>query len=417
MLLGCIADDFTGAGDLANMLAKQGMRTRLYIGVPDVEALDCEAGVVALKTRSIPSAQAVEASLAALTSLQAAGCHQFFFKYCSTFDSTPQGNIGPVAEALADALHATGVVVCPAFPATGRTLYQGHLFVAGKLLSESGMERHPLTPMTDPDIRRWLSLQTREAPGHVDHGIVRLGSVAIAAALREQGEAGCTLVVVDALNDDDLAAIGAAVVKAPLLTGGSGVALGLAANFKLGLDKSSSNAFAANCGPVAIFAGSCSIATRAQVDTYRTTHPALAIDVDRLLAGAGVLDDASAFLAANIGNMPLIYSSAAPEERRAADAAGYAADAVEQLFASLAQVVVAQGYRRLVVAGGETSGAVVSALGVRVLDVGPEIDPGVPALSAICADGVALSLALKSGNFGGADFLAKAASRLEQSFA
>lgn len=417
MLLGCIADDFTGAGDLANTLAKQGMRTRLYIGLPDVGALDCEAGVVALKTRSIPSAQAVEASLSALTALRAAGCRQFFFKYCSTFDSTRDGNIGPVAEALADALHATGVVVCPAFPATGRTVYQGHLFVADRLLSESGMERHPLTPMTDPDIRRWLSAQSREAPGHVDHGIVRKGSAAIAAALREQGEAGRTLIVVDALNDDDLVAIGAAVAEAPLLTGGSGAALGLAANFDFGSDRNASGVFATNSGPVAILAGSCSIATREQVETYRSKHPALAIDVGGLLGGDGVLEDASAFLAANIGDMPLIYSSAAPEDRRAADAGVKAADAVEQLFASLAQVAVAQGYRRLVVAGGETSGAVVSALDVRVLDVGPEIDPGVPALSAICADGTALSLALKSGNFGGPDLLAKAASRLEKGFA
>jgi uncharacterized protein YgbK (DUF1537 family) len=415
MLLGCIADDFTGAGDLANTLAKEGMRTRLYIGAPESGALDCEAGVVALKTRSVSPAEAVATSLAALAPLREAGCRQFFFKYCSTFDSTRDGNIGPVAEALANALQASGVIVCPAFPGTGRTLYQGHLFVGDRLLSESGMEGHPLTPMTDPDIRRWLSAQCRAAPGHVDHRTVRAGSAAISKALLEHAAAGRTLVVVDAIDDEDLRAIGAAAAGATLLTGGSGVALGLPANFRTDRDGDAASPFTAQPGPVALFAGSCSLATRAQIEIYRATHPALPVDVARLLSGSDVLDEATAFLEANRGQMPIIYSSAAPEARQLADADdGAAAAAVERLFASLAATAVFQGYRRLVVAGGETSGAVVTALGVRVLDVGPEIDPGVPALSTTCPDGVGLALALKSGNFGGADFLAKAVSRLER---
>src|SRR3712207_945526 len=199
MLLGVGGDDFTGSSDIANTLAKAGMRTVQYAGVPTALAGgDVEAGVVALKTRSIAPPDAVAQSLAALDWLAAQGCRQFVFKYCSTFDSTPHGNIGPVADALADRLGASPVIVCPAFPATGRTLYQGHLFVGDRLLSESGMERHPITPMTDPDIRRWLALQARSALGHVPWQTASAGPEALRAALDAEGEAGRRLVVVDA---------------------------------------------------------------------------------------------------------------------------------------------------------------------------------------------------------------------------
>ncbi|MBV9135614.1 MAG: four-carbon acid sugar kinase family protein, partial [Hyphomicrobiales bacterium] len=233
MLVGCIADDFTGASDLANTLAKGGMSTIQFVGVPKGMAqARCEAGVVALKTRSIAPPDAVAQSLTALRWLKTQGCRQFLFKYCSTFDSTPRGNIGPVAEALLQAIPASVAVVCPVFPATGRTLFMGHLFVKDRLLSESGMENHPLNPMTDPDLRRWLRLQTKGEVGFVPHSIVRQGGEAVSAALGAEAKAERRLVVVDAIEDADLLAIGAAVADQPLVTGGSGIALGLPENFR-----------------------------------------------------------------------------------------------------------------------------------------------------------------------------------------
>ena len=225
MKLGCIGDDFTGSSDLANTLAKGGMKTVQYTGVPDAPAgADVQAGVVALKSRSIDPDKAVAQSLAALDWLRAQGCSQFFFKYCSTFDSTPRGNIGPVADALAQALDAHRVIVCPAFPGTGRSVYQGHLFVKDTLLSESGMQNHPLTPMTDPDLRRWLAPQTRHSVGHVAAADVFAGPKAIAAALDAQHTAGHRHIVVDAIRDEDLHAIGRAARDLPLITGGPGAA-------------------------------------------------------------------------------------------------------------------------------------------------------------------------------------------------
>lgn len=420
MLLGCIADDFTGAGDLADTLARGGLRTRLFIDATGPFAA-CDAGVVALKTRSVPVGEAVARSLAAVERLLAAGCRQILFKYCSTFDSTAEGNIGPVAEALAARLSARSVVVCPAFPATGRTLYQGHLFVGDHLLSESGMERHPLTPMTDPDIRRWLARQATGPVGHVGHAVVARGADAIRAAL---ADAGTVLAVVDAVSDADLRAIGAAAAGAALVTGGSGIAIGLPGNFRrAGLPVKGGTAFAPATGPALVLSGSCSTATRAQVTRYAAAHPALEIDVDALMAGAPVVAEAEAFARAHADAAPLIYSSAEPERVAAAQARHgreASAAAVEGLFGTLARGAVARGITRIVAAGGETSGAVVSALAVHTLDVGPEIDPGVPALSASggAAGGTGpLALALKSGNFGQADFMERALVMLEHGHA
>jgi 3-dehydrotetronate 4-kinase len=414
MLLGCIADDFTGASDLANTLAKTGLRTTQFIGIPTEAAPeDCEAGVVALKSRSIPAPEAVALSLASLEWLQGQGCAQYLFKYCSTFDSTPEGNIGPVGEALAEALGVKGVVACPAFPTTGRRVFQGHLFVGDRLLSESGMEHHPLNPMSDPDLRRWLGRQTRQAVGHVPWPVVASGAGAIRAALDAGARRAEGLVVVDAIEDRDLLAIGEALDGARLLTGGSGIALGLAANFaKAGRLSDRGLAFRPQSGPAAILAGSCSKATLGQVDAFAARHPALALDIDKLMA-AEVAGQALAFMAEHLDETPICYSSAPPEavqEAHRRHGGPRVAQAVEGLFSELALGLVKLGVRRLVVAGGETAGAVVTALGLRALDIGPEIDPGVPALSA--RDG-ALALALKSGNFGGPDFFEKALGILE----
>src|SRR3954469_10943097 len=231
MLLGVIADDFTGASDIANTLAKGGLATVQFLGLPTKPAPEtCEAGVVALKSRSIAAADAVALSIEAFEWLRAQGCRQFVFKYCSTFDSTPEGNIGPVGEALAQALGARGVPACPAFPTAGRTVYQGHLFVGDRLLSESGMENHPLNPMTDPDLRRWLSRQCREPVGLVAWGSVRQGGAAVRKALDAAAGRGERLAIVDAVSDEDLIAIGEACAEAPLVTGGSRLPPGLAAD-------------------------------------------------------------------------------------------------------------------------------------------------------------------------------------------
>lgn len=419
MLLGVIADDFTGASDIANTIAKGtvpygGLRTAQFLGVPTLRApTDIEAGVVSLKSRTIPAKQAVEQSLAALQWLLEQGCRQIVFKYCSTFDSTKEGNIGPVGEALAAALNVRGVVVCPAFPGAGRTIYMGHLFVQDRLLSESGMQTHPLTPMTDPDIRRWLGYQTTASVGLIAHQTVSQGAAAIRKAL-EIARAEHTMMIVDAISDADLAAIGEAVADHKLITGGSGIASGLPANFiRQGLAAGNVERSTGIDGPEAILAGSCSGATRGQVDVHKSRHPTLPIDIDRVMKGEMLPDDLVAFIQANRGNAPLVYSSATPadvQRMQAKYGRETVAEKLEHLFAETARKLVDAGVTRLVVAGGETSGAVVSALNLGALKIGSEIDPGVPVL--LSGGEKPIALALKSGNFGAPDFFTKALERL-----
>ncbi|MEP0455640.1 MAG: 3-oxo-tetronate kinase, partial [Roseibium sp.] len=369
MLIGVIADDFTGASDIANTLAKGvqpegGLRTAQYPGVPtDPADASIEAGVVSLKSRSAPVQEAVRDSLDALVWLRAQGCKQIIFKYCSTFDSTPAGNIGPVADALAEALEATGVVVCPAFPTTGRTVYQGHLFVGDTLLSESGMQHHPLTPMTDPDLRRFLRLQTTAGVGHIPLSIVSQGVEPARDAIN-----GATdrYVVADAVSDADLLTLGAALADAKLITGGSGIALGLPRNLIAGRKPDARVADAVHVsGPEAILAGSCSGATRNQVDLHAQAHPTLAIDVPGVMEGRVTVETLVAFYDSNQGRAPLAYSSGSPDQVLALQSR-YGREAVaeklDNLFADTAKALVSKGYRRIVVAGGETSGAVAQAV-------------------------------------------------------
>ncbi len=409
MLLGVIADDFTGASDIGNTLAKGGLATAQFLGIPQSDAPpEIAAGVIALKSRSIPVSDAVAQSLAALEWLRAQGCRQIVFKYCSTFDSTPEGNIGPVGEALADALGVTtGVIACPAFPTVGRTVYQGHLFVHDRLLHESGLENHPLNPMTDADLRRWLARQTRGPVGLAAADTVRAGPEALRAALEGAQE---MLVIVDAVSDDDLLTIGKAVAGAPLLTGGSGIALGLPANFfEAGLATPTPVSAPRIDGPEAIIAGSCSGATRAQIDLHAASHPVLPIDVNGVMNGSITAPDIAEWLLARTGQAPLAYSSGTPEQVRALQETHgreRVSETLDTLFGAVAQRLLAGGIQRLVVAGGETSGAVVSALDLGALTLGAEIDPGVPALVSVGAEPVAL--ALKSGNFGAPDFFTKA---------
>lgn len=418
MLLGAIADDFTGASDLANTLAKEGMSTLQFVGVPtSADKVDCEAGVVSLKTRSIPADQAVAQSLAALDWLLGQGCRQILFKYCSTFDSTPRGNIGPVAEALVEALGADVAVVCPAFPATGRRIFMGHLFVGDRLLNESGMEKHPLTPMTDANLRRWLALQTRGEVGLVDLDAVRCGRGAIERALANEVQAGRRLVVVDATADEDLRTIGEAIAGHRLVTGGSGIALGLPENFRrAGLLRGAPAPLPSVEGPAVVLSGSCSVMSRRQVAGYLEDHPGLAIDPADLMSGAMTVDRAADWYQENSAAVPIFYSTADPAAVAGAQStfgAAEIAERIEQFFGGLAARLADAGVRRIVVGGGETSGAVVAALGVRDMAIGREIDPGVPIL--ISQRNGPLGLALKSGNFGTVDFFAKAIRAIEAS--
>lgn len=415
MLLGCIADDFTGASDLANTLAKGGMATVQFSGVPTAEApAHCEAGVVALKTRSIAPEQAIAQSLEALAWLRAQGCRQFVFKYCSTFDSTPEGNIGPVAEALLEALEAESAIVCPVFPATGRTLFMGHLFVNGRLLNESGMENHPLNPMSDADIVRWLGRQARTPVGLVPYAAVREGETAIRRALGAQTRGGARLVVVDAVVDDDLHAIGRAVADARLITGGSGIALGLPENFRAaGELADAGSGFEPLAGAAVALSGSCSTTSMAQVEHHVARHPGLAVSAADLMDDKMTVATALEFVEAHRDERPIVYSTAAPDEVRAIQARHgreAVAERVETFFAELARALVDAGIRQLVVGGGETSGAVTTALDLDTLVIGPEIDPGVPAM-AVNGDRP-LRIALKSGNFGATDFYDKAMNKL-----
>ncbi|CAH1651963.1 putative 3-oxo-tetronate kinase YgbK [Hyphomicrobiales bacterium] len=410
MLLGAIADDFTGASDLANTLARNGMATTLFVGVPDGDVAPAEAGVVALKTRSIAPGEAVRQSLDALAWLRRQGAGQILFKYCSTFDSTPEGNIGPVAEALSAALGAGVAVVCPVFPATGRTLYQGHLFVGDRLLSESGMEKHPLTPMTDPDIRRWLRRQTKGEVGLVPYAVVREGGEAIRAALAEIDKAA-KLAVVDAVTDNDLRAIGAAIADARLITGGSGIAIGLPDNFrKAGKLGTGRTAYSGIASPGVALSGSCSRASLAQLARHLDGHPGFALRPDAVMAGEVTVAAVRDFVLAHADDAPIVYSSAEPVAVKAAQerfGREAVAGAIESFFGALAAELVAAGVTRIAVGGGETSGAVVAALALQQLAIGPEIDPGVPALAGE-AGAEPIRLALKSGNFGALDFYAKA---------
>ncbi len=423
-LLGCIADDFTGATDLAAMLATQGMRSVQLIGVPrDGDAVpDADAIVVALKSRTAPAAAAVSDSLAALAWLREAGCAQFFFKYCSTFDSTDSGNIGPVADALVQALDAGFALACPAFPANGRSVFQGHLFVGSALLNESGMERHPLTPMTDANLVRVLGRQSEGSVGLVGFATVEQGAAAIRDAMTRLKEQGRRYAIVDAATDAHLHAIGAAAAAHPLLTGGSGVAIGLAENFRSSgrlQARDDAEDLPVVDGHAAALAGSCSRATLLQVATARAHMPVLELDPLETPDAAALTVQAAAWLHGRLSRTPVLVAAsqqpdrvAALQEKLGREAAGAL---VEQALSDIAAHMVAQGVRRLVVAGGETSGAVVTRLGLHRLRIGRQIDPGVPWTFAEARDATqpAMLLALKSGNFGAADFFAKSFALLD----
>ena len=423
LLLGCIADDFTGATDLANNLVRSGMRVVQTIGVP-AEPIEegVDAVVVALKSRTIAPALAVEQSLAALHWLRSLGARQMYFKVCSTFDSTPRGNIGPVTEALMDALGSDFAVATPAFPDNGRTVFQGHLFVGDQLLSDSGMRNHPLTPMTDANLVRVMQAQCRRRVGLIDYRSVGQGAQAIRARIAQLRAEGFGIAVVDAISNDDLFRLGPALSDAPLVTAGSGVAIALPANF--GIKPSAEAArLPAPAGAAAVISGSCSLATLSQLEHFRSIGGwVFALDPMELAADAeSVIARAIDEALPRLSTAPvLIASSASAQAVRDAQAqlgVEKAGSLVEAALARIAVALVEHGVGRLVVAGGETSGACVQALGVRQLRIGAQIDPGVPWCHAGQVRGreAGLHLCLKSGNFGADDFFTRAFAVLDSS--
>ncbi|OCR26858.1 membrane protein [Pseudomonas syringae] len=417
-LLGCIADDFTGATDLANMLVRGGMRTVQSIGIPTAEmaaGLDADAIVIALKSRTTPAAEAVAESMAALEWLRERGCEQIFFKYCSTFDSTAAGNIGQVSEALLKQLGSDFTLACPAFPENGRTIFRGHLFVQDQLLNECGMQHHPLTPMTDANLVRVLQSQTELKVGLLRYDSIAKGVEGVRSKIAELRADGVSMAIADVLSDADLYTLGEACADLPLLTGGSGLALGLPGNFRKAgklRDIDASQLESVSGGEV-VLAGSASVATNGQVAAWlEAKRPALRIDPLELAAGRPVVEQALEFARKSVETV-LIYATSTPDEVKAVQqqlGVERAGAMVEDALGQIAKGLLNAGVRRFVVAGGETSGAVVQALGVHLLHIGAQIDPGVPA--TVSSGSQPLALALKSGNFGGRDFFSKALKQL-----
>ena len=419
ILLGAVADDFTGATDLANTLVKEGMRVTQVLGVPDdaTDIGDAEAVVVALKSRTAPVAEAVEQSLAAMNWLKAQGAKQIISKYCSTFDSTADGNIGPIADAMLDATGGGMAFVCPAFPANKRTIYQGHLFVGPDLLSDSSMKDHPLTPMRDASLVRLMEAQSGKRCGLIPLDTVRRGAEAIQAAADALSKDGFAYAAVDALTDDDLRIIGYAAKDHALITGGSGVATGLPKNFRDAglLGDAVTPDQPAMTGRKLVMAGSCSTATRAQIEVAKANWPNRIINVHALAEGDAEIGAIIDWAKGQDASTPvLLYSSADPAEVKEIQArygVTEAGEMVERAMGIIASSLHQSGFDRIVVAGGETSGAVTTALKPKTLRIAREIATGVPWTEAL--GGAPLALALKSGNFGGPNFFTEAFEALE----
>jgi 3-dehydrotetronate 4-kinase len=419
ILLGSIADDYTGASDLANTLTKNGLRTVQTVGIPDPSLAlpDVDAVVVSLKIRSVPAAEAVAAATRAERWLRGRGAAHVLYKICSTFDSTDAGNIGPVTEALSDAAGGGVVVVTPAFPETGRTVYLGHLFVGGQPLDESPLKDHPLNPMHDANLVRVMARQSRGAAGLIDLPAITAGPDTVRARLQALRAAGVKFAIADAVFERDLETLGEIALETPVSTGASGLGLGLARALLRSGRASAGGATTADAirpvgGLSAIVAGSCSRATLQQLDVAERSMPVLRLDPEKLLAGPDEITAAISWAGDHICAGPVVVAaSASPEtvsrlqSQYGRDASGHA---IETATSIIAAELVARGVRRLVVAGGETSGAAVDRLAIPAFLIGPEIAPGVPVLRTVGNAQGDMLLALKSGNFGGEDFFTAA---------
>ena len=418
MKLGIIGDDFTGSSDIANNLKKSGMQVSMYAGIPtllpsEIKKELTDAAVIALKTRTIPIEEAISESLKALSWLKDCGCEQFIFKYCSTFDSTKKGNIGPVADAIMKELNTDFTIACPSFPDAGRTVYFGHMFVNGKPLNESGMENHPLTPMTDHNLVRWLNYQTKDNVGLIDFQTISRGANSIKERIETLKADGYKYAIVDTIKNNDFDIICNGVKDLPFLTGGSGIALGLPKIYKdRGLLSATNFEIPKNNSNAIILSGSCSVATINQINIYKENNPSLYVSPDEVINNEELVEKVFSWIKDNETLSPLVYSSSDTKtvtEKQKQYGQEILANKIENFFELLSKKLVKDNFGTFISAGGETSGAVIKGLGVQELKIGEEISHGVPALWSPHSDGnKPISVTLKSGNFGQTDFFERA---------
>ena len=418
MKLGIIGDDFTGSSDIANNLKKSGMQVSMYAGVPTTTPLEIkkeltDAAVIALKTRTIPIEEAISESLKALSWLKGCGCEQFIFKYCSTFDSTKKGNIGPVTDAIMEELNTDFTIACPSFPDAGRTVYFGHMFVNGKPLNESGMENHPLTPMTDHNLVRWLDHQTKNNVGLIDFQTISKGANSVKERVESLKTNGYKYAIIDTIKNDDFDIICNGVKDLPFLTGGSGIALGLPKIYKdRGLLSASNFEIPKNNSNAIILSGSCSVATINQINIYKENNPSLYVSPDEVMNNKNLVEKVFSWIKDNETLSPLVYSSSDTKtvtEKQKQYGQEILADKIENFFELLSKKLVKDSFGTFISAGGETSGAIIKGLGVQELKIGEEISHGVPALWSPHSNGnKPISVTLKSGNFGQTDFFDRA---------
>ncbi len=418
MKLGIIGDDFTGSSDIANNLKKSGMQVSMYAGIPillpsEIKKELTDAAVIALKTRTIPIEEAISESLKALSWLKDCGCEQFIFKYCSTFDSTKKGNIGPVTDAIMEELNTDFTIACPSFPDAGRTVYFGHMFVNGKPLNESGMENHPLTPMTDHNLVRWLNYQTKDNVGLIDFQTISQGANSIKEKIQTLKTDGFKYAIVDTIKNDDFDIICNSVKDLPFLTGGSGIALGLPKIYKdRGLLSATNFEIPKNNSNAIILSGSCSVATINQINIYKENKPSLYVSPDEVINNEDLVEKVFSWIKDNETLSPLVYSSSDTKtvtEKQKQYGQEILANKIENFFELLSKKLVKDNFGIFISAGGETSGAVIKGLGVQELKIGEEISHGVPALWSPHSNGnKPISVTLKSGNFGQTDFFERA---------
>ncbi|KAE9533752.1 hypothetical protein A1D25_07385 [Ursidibacter arcticus] len=404
-MLGVIADDFTGASDIASFLVENGLNTVQMNGVPSSSlTYKVDAIVISLKSRSNPVNEAIEQSLSALKWLKDNGCTQFYFKYCSTFDSTENGNIGPVTDALLKELNEDFTVICPALPINGRTIFNGYLFVGNVLLNESGMQNHPITPMKDANLVRLMDMQAKGRTGLVTYSDIMQGTEFVQKRFSELKQQGFKYAVVDSVDNSQLAVLAETTKDMKLVTGGSGLAAYMAAKISGG--KKGENAFTPPKAKTVILSGSCSVMTNKQVAKYSENAPHFYLDVEQSLSNSHYAEELAQWVLNNLSSefAPIVYATVPPEKLKEIQqkfGADVASQSIEHTFAKLADKLKAEGIKNFITAGGETSSIVVQQLGFTGFHIGKQIAPGVPWLKALDED---IFLALKSGNFGTEDF-------------
>lgn len=409
MIIGCIADDFTGASDAASFLVKGGMQTILFNGIPQEKERteSCQAIVIALKTRTQKTEDAVKETLKAAEWLKENGAKQLYIKYCSTFDSTPKGNIGPIMDALLEKYEVPTTILCPALPVNGRVVKDGNLYVNGIPLNQSSMKDHPLTPMWDSDVGKLMRDQSRYDCVKISCGEMNKPEEVQKKIRLFGAEKPHFYVIPDFETGKDARSIVQNFGKLPILSGSSGILTELAGQYKL--EKSTTlKTDERTIGSGLLLAGSCSQATRSQIAfVQKNGIKSKRMDPLKLLAGEQTEQELWDFIQTNHTDV-LIYSSDTPESVRKVQQAGreQIAELLERTMANLAKRALQAGYTRLVIAGGETSGAVTKALGYRSYMIGTSVAPGVPIM--IPRENKNVRLVLKSGNFGQEDFLKRA---------